>query len=64
MLITKLDLITKKLNTMDLPVTEEQLYRHAKGALAQDVFKHLTPDQREFLISGITSEVWKMLHGE
>jgi hypothetical protein len=54
-----------KSRTMDLPVTEEQLKRWQAGELAQFVFPHLTPDQREFLITGLMpGEFDKIVAGE
>ena len=58
MKITRHSIITGKLHTMDLPVTEEQYARWKAGTLVQDVFPDLTPDQREFILSGITPEEW------
>jgi hypothetical protein len=64
MLITKISMITGKHNSMDLPVTEEQLSQWSSGGLAQDVFPDLNLEQREFLISGSTPEEWKEMFGE
>ena len=50
-----------KVRTRDIDVTEEQLERHRRGELAQDVFEHLTPDEREFIMTGITREMWDNL---
>ena len=63
MKITRRSPFTKILNTMDLPVTAEQYARWERGALAQDVFPHLTPSQREFIISGCTDEDWEYYWG-
>lgn len=41
-----------------MPVTEEHFRRWRSGSLIQDAFPHLTPDQREFLMTGITQEEW------
>lgn len=53
MLVYKKNGFTGKVNSMDLPVTQKQLdiYENT-NTLVQDVFPDLTPDQREFLISG------------
>ena len=51
------------INTMDLPITEEQYQRWRNGEYAQDVFPHLTPSQREFIISGCTEEEWETYMG-
>lgn len=59
--------------TLDLPVTEEGLKRcwsQPEGKAAggtehiQDVFPHLTPGQREFLLTGITNEEWDEMWGD
>lgn len=39
---------------MELPVTNEMLNRWVKGELIQNVMPHLSPMQREFLISGMS----------
>jgi hypothetical protein len=46
---------------MDLPVTEEQLETWQNGGLIQDVFPELTPDEREFIKTGISSDEWQKL---
>jgi hypothetical protein len=56
MYITKTDPITGEENTLDLDVTAEQLKAWQEGALIQDVMGHLSADDREFLISGMTPE--------
>jgi len=47
-----------------LPVTNEQIDRWEGGALVQDVFPHLTPSEREFLISGVTPEEWGQMESD
>lgn len=43
----------------DLPVTIEQMGRFESGMeTIQDVFPHLTADEREFIKSGVTAEEW------
>jgi len=64
MKITKKSIISGKEVTMDLPITEEQIRRWEQGELAQRVFPNLTPDQREFLISGITPGEWNKIFKE
>ena len=58
MKIVRISIITNKLHEMNLPITEEQYARWKRGALVQDVFPELTPDQREFILSGITPDEW------
>jgi hypothetical protein len=64
MKITKVSPLSGKENTLDLPVTEEQLLRWKMGDLIQDVMPDLTPDEREFLISGVAPGEFDLLFGE
>jgi hypothetical protein len=50
--------------TMDLNVTIEQIMLWRAGSKIQDVMPHLTPDEREFLISGMLPGEWEKLFGE
>ena len=61
--ITRTSWVSGEVNTLDLPVTQEQLDLYAAGALLQDAFPNLTPDEREFIKSGITAEEWDSLFG-
>lgn len=59
MLITKRSPFTGKENTMDIPVTQDQLDRYNNGSKSiQNAMPRLTPDQREFIMTGITPEEW------
>lgn len=58
MRIAKRSVITGRENIMDLDVTMEQIKEWQAGALVQDVFPHLTEQEREFLISGTTQAEW------
>lgn len=58
MKITRRSMLTGKIRTMDLPVTEEQLRRWQDGELIQRVMPNLNVDEREFIISGSTPEEW------
>jgi hypothetical protein len=53
-----------KVHTMDIPCTDVELARFKQGALVQDAFPSLTPDQREFILTGITPEEWNELFKE
>jgi hypothetical protein len=50
---------TGKVHEMELPITEEQLRKWQDGELIQRVFPHLSPDQRGFIMTGITPEEWR-----
>jgi hypothetical protein len=61
--ITRTSLATGTTRTLDLNVTLEQLNNYAQGALLQDAFPNLNPDEREFIKTGITAEEWDSLFG-
>ena len=67
MKITKLDPFTGELNTIDIPLEgHEEAYEkwlHREGFI-QNLLPHLTPDQREFLRTGITPESWEKAFGD
>ena len=44
-------------------VPEEGIIAYKAGALMQDAFPMLTPDEREALISGICPECWDKTFG-
>ena len=48
-----------------LPITVKQLVRWKDhGELVQDVFPHLSADDREFLMTGITPDEWVKYMGD
>jgi len=53
MLIERIHPFTGKLNAMELPVTEEQLRSWRDGELIQNAMPNLTPDEREFIKTGL-----------
>jgi hypothetical protein len=59
MKITRTSIITGKVQTLNLPVTQEQLRAYERGALLQDAFPHLAPPERKFIKTGITPEEWQ-----
>lgn len=60
MLIIRKSPFTGSLNTMEIPVTQEELdcYFNNYNNI-QDVFPHLSPSQREFIKTGITDKEWE-----
>lgn len=65
MLVTKKSLVSGNTSTMDIDVTDDQLARIERGVeLIQNIVPHLTPDEREFLKSGITPKEWDDMFGE
>lgn len=59
MKITRTSGLTGAVNTRDLDITPKQYTQYLSGTLAQLAFPHLSADDREFLITGITPEEWR-----
>ena len=64
MIIEKESPLSGNKNTMTLQVTEAQLAEWQGGELIQRAMPHLTADEREFLMTGITAEEWENHFGE
>ena len=64
MKITRISRLTGNIAIMDLPVTREQLAAWVNGELIQNAMPHLTADQREFMLTGITPAEWQAAFGE
>ena len=64
MLITRISPFSNKKNTMDIDIDEYQLKQWRNGGLIQDVMPHLTADEREFIMTGLTPEAWNEIFGE
>lgn len=60
MIVTRTSEFSGITRSIDLPVTQEQLdkWDNGNGPHIQHVFPHLTDNQREFILSGITEEEW------
>ena len=62
MLITKKCMLTFKENSLDINITESQLFRvnnrHITGEYIQDIVPNLSASEREFLMTGILDETW------
>lgn len=63
MLITRICPFTGKQNSMDINVTNDQLDRWMSGELVQNAMPDLTADEREFIMTGITPEMWDKMMG-
>jgi len=63
MIITRRSLYSGKEHKQEIDVTPEQITAWRNGELIQNVMPHLTPDEREFLISGILPNEWESMHG-
>jgi hypothetical protein len=58
MLITRKSVISGNVNTMDINVTQEQLSAWESGTLIQNAMPHISADEREFIMTGITPQEW------
>jgi len=65
MKIIKISQISGIENTMDLDVTPLQMERFdnrlKNGEYVQTIFPHLTSEEREFILTGVTPEEWNQL---
>jgi hypothetical protein len=64
MMISKISDMSNKMHTMDIDVTDEQLQDWREGTAIQDAMPNLTPDEREFIKTGITPKEWEEMFGD
>ena len=62
--ITRTSPFTGKTNTRDIPVTQGQLDAWMHGVLIQVAMPDVSPEDREFIMTGITPEEWSDTFGE
>ena len=58
MVVTRCSGVSGKVHTLEIPVTSPQTARWEAGMNIAQAMPDLTPDQREFLMTGITAEEW------
>ena len=58
MLIAKTSSLTSRTHEMEIDVSDKQIALWMEGALIQDVMPNLSPDEREFIMTGITPAEW------
>ena len=65
MLIYRVSTLTSAGNVMELDIDPEAYATWASGfgPVIQEAFPHLTPSEREFLMTGITPKEWTNLFG-
>jgi hypothetical protein len=61
MIITRESILTGKTNQLDLPVTLEQIQIWQSGTPIQNVMSHLSIQEREFLITGMSKEEQQLI---
>jgi len=64
MYITRTSMFSGKTRTLEISVTQEQLDAWNSGVLIQEAMPHLSEDEREFIMTGITAEEWDNAFGE
>ncbi len=62
--ITRVSPVTGITNTIFIDVNIDQVLQWQHGALIQDVMPELSPDEREFIMSGITPTEWDQLFAD
>lgn len=62
MIIERKSVISGIVRQRDLDVTLEQIARWQGGELIQNVFPHLSPSDREFIVTGTTDDEWEQLN--
>lgn len=63
MKITRKSPFSGKINSMEIDVTQDQIDRWQNGELIQNAMPNLTPDEREFIKTGIEPEEWDSMFG-
>jgi hypothetical protein len=58
MLVGKKSQLSGKSHEMEIDVSEKQITLWMEGGLIQEVMPNLSPDEREFLMTGITPAEW------
>ena len=58
MLITRKSVLSGIVRTLDINITQKQLDDWLNGALIQEAMPNISPDEKEFIMTGITSEEW------
>lgn len=58
MLITRTSQVSGVQRTLDINITAKQLMAWKLGAKIQDVMPHISSNEREFILTGITEEEW------
>lgn len=64
MKITRKSILSGTIRTLDIAVTDEQMVAWRSGELIQNVMPHLSDDDREFIMTGITPDEWDNMVGE
>jgi len=64
MLITRTSIISGQQRSFLMPITADQWDAYQNGELIQHALCDLTPEEREYVMTGITKEEWDARFGE
>lgn len=64
MKITRTSMLSGISRTMDIPCTPEQYEAWETGTYIQDAMPQATPDEREFVLTGVTKAEWDEAFGD
>jgi hypothetical protein len=64
MQITRRSPFTGVEHTLDIPVTQKQIADWNNGALIQNAMPNISPEHREFIMTGITPQEWDGMFGD
>ena len=64
MVVIAISALTGQKHAAPLAITETQVYDWVNGAHIQDAMPHLSPEDREFLMTGITQVEWDSMFSE
>lgn len=57
--VTRISMLTRKENTIFIPgLTQKMIDNWKSGATIQDAMPGISPDHREFIMTGITPKEW------
>lgn len=64
MLIIRICPVSGELKSLEIPVTQTQISDWESGTLIQNAMPNLSADEREFIMTGMTPDVWDQIFGE
>lgn len=64
MLITRRSIIDGVERTREIAVTAEQFLDWKQGTLIQNAMPNISDDDREFILTGITSDQWEAMFSD
>lgn len=62
MKVTRISMFSGRVKTREIDITEEQLaeLEQPKRRFIQEIVPHLSAEDREFLLTGLTKEEWQV----